>query len=40
MTLVIPWIIGIAVAQGPISTFFAFILPPYAWVLTAMHWVG
>lgn len=33
--MVVPWILGIVLAKGFWSTFFAFILPFWAWYLVA-----
>lgn len=35
MVAAIPWIIGIVLAEGFWSTLFAFIIPFWAWYLTA-----
>ena len=34
ISMLVPWIIGIVLAQGFWSTVFSITVPPYAWYLT------
>lgn len=40
LCLVVPWVIGIAVAKTAWITIVCVLLPPAAWVVTAMHFLG
>jgi hypothetical protein len=39
MVFVIVWVVGIVIAKGFWSTFFAVILPLYSWYLVAEHFL-
>lgn len=35
LLMIVSWVFGIAAASGALSTFFALIFPPWAWVVLA-----
>lgn len=37
LVVVIPWLMGIVIAQGIVSTLVSILFAPYAWYLTVEH---
>jgi hypothetical protein len=40
LAIVVPWVIGIAIAKGFWMVLGCVVLAPMAWVLTAQHFLG